>query len=106
MQELNELAKNIRYTINEIQSDSLNCSGKLVILPPETYAVIIGDIHGDYNTMNRILEKTSGQQIKREKKPFLIFLGDYIDRGPQQLKVIEKVLDMLIKNPEKVILLH
>lgn len=106
MQELNELANDFRYTINEIQSNSLKCSGKLVMLPPETHVVIIGDIHGDYNTLNRILKKTRWQQIKRENKPFLIFLGDYIDRGPQQLKVLEKVLSMLIKNPEKVILLR
>jgi protein phosphatase len=106
MQELYELAKNIRYTINEIQPDSFNCTGKLVTLPSQTCAVIIGDIHGDFNTLNRILQKTRWQQLEQEKKPFLIFLGDYIDRGPQQLKVVEKVFGMLIKNPEKVILLR
>nr|WP_106780696.1 metallophosphoesterase family protein [Lysinibacillus timonensis] len=48
----------------------------------------IGDIHGNYNLLEKILSKWN------PKEEQLVFLGDYIDRGPDSLKVIRKVIEL------------
>lgn len=74
-------------------------TGRLVKLPPDSKTMIVGDIHGDYSTLKKILDKW-------DKKSYLIFLGDYIDRGPKQLEVLERVLKLFIEYPSRVILLR
>ncbi len=46
---------------------------------------IIGDIHGCFDELNELLDRISDQEQ-------LIFLGDYIDRGPSSVMVIERLL--------------
>jgi serine/threonine protein phosphatase 1 len=48
----------------------------------------IGDIHGCYHTLQRLFDKTSPS-----KSDLLIFLGDYIDRGPR----VKETLDFFIE---------
>ncbi|MFY3790700.1 metallophosphoesterase family protein [Ureibacillus sp. MALMAid1270] len=48
----------------------------------------IGDIHGNYQLLENILEKWN------PKEELLVFLGDYIDRGPDSLEVLRKVMDL------------
>ncbi len=48
----------------------------------------IGDIHGNYQLLEKILTKWNPEEEQ------LIFLGDYIDRGPDSLKVLRKVMDL------------
>ena len=48
-------------------------------------AIVIGDIHGCYNTFLALLEK-----LPQEKK---IFTGDLIDRGPDSKKMVQWVID-------------
>ena len=49
-----------------------------------TRIVAIGDIHGCYYTL-----KTLWDKINPTKDDVIIFLGDYIDRGPHSYEVIE-----------------
>jgi protein phosphatase len=74
-----------------------NVTGRLVTLPNDAKTVIIGDIHGDLATLNKILDKWN-------RENYLIFLGDYIDRGPKQLQVLERLLELYTEFPSKVIL--
>ena len=53
---------------------------------PKTW--IIPDIHGCANTLQTLVE----QQIRPGKKDRLIFLGDYIDRGPDSKGVIDFIM--------------
>lgn len=48
----------------------------------------IGDIHGCYNLLESILSKWNPMEEQ------LIFLGDYLDRGPDSSKVIQKVMQL------------
>lgn len=48
----------------------------------------IGDIHGCFDLLEKILQKWN------PKEEQLVFLGDYIDRGPDSLKVLEKVMQL------------
>jgi len=46
----------------------------------------IGDIHGNYQSLKKILTKWNPEEEQ------LVFLGDYIDRGPDSLKVLREVM--------------
>ncbi|MDP4240736.1 MAG: metallophosphoesterase family protein, partial [Bacteroidota bacterium] len=50
----------------------------------------IGDIHGCFDTLRTLVE----QKIRIKKNDQIIFLGDYIDRGPHSKEVIDYILDL------------
>jgi serine/threonine protein phosphatase 1 len=51
---------------------------------------VIPDIHGCVRTLETIIEK----QIMPNKNDLLVFLGDYIDRGPDSKGVIDIIMDL------------
>ena len=51
---------------------------------------VIGDIHGCYEALMALLAKISPDPAKDA----LVFLGDYIDRGPDSQKVITELLQL------------
>ena len=59
--------------------------------------LVIGDIHGNFEALNKALEKADYRDGDR-----LIVLGDYIDRGPQSREVLEFLLSL--KNESNVYL--
>ncbi len=62
--------------------------------------VIVGDLHGDYTTLEKILQKYSPPEWK------LVFLGDYVDRGEYQIETLTRVLKLKLDYPEHVVLLR
>ncbi len=50
--------------------------------------VVVGDIHGDLNSLQKILHKISYLEYLENDENLLIFLGDYIDRGTYSLEVL------------------
>lgn len=48
----------------------------------------VGDIHGHYNKLVALMDKID---IDKEKDT-LIFIGDYIDRGPSSYEVVEHLI--------------
>jgi serine/threonine protein phosphatase 1 len=54
----------------------------------------IGDIHGRYDLMKALLAQVVADFPVRAggRRPILIFLGDYVDRGPDSAKVVEALL--------------
>lgn len=57
---------------------------------------IIGDVHGEFDVMESLLDKLgydeSGQHGEGRR---LVFLGDLVDRGPDSPAVVEKVMDLI-----------
>ena len=51
--------------------------------------IAIGDIHGEIEKLNSLLDKLNLQTVDK-----VIFLGDYIDRGLNSKAVIERILDL------------
>ena len=51
----------------------------------------IGDVHGCYDLMKALLADIAADYAARAdgRRPVLVFLGDYVDRGPQSPKVLE-----------------
>jgi len=50
---------------------------------------IIGDIHGELTLLDQLLEN-----INRFDPELIIFVGDYIDRGPQVKEVVDRIMNM------------
>ena len=50
---------------------------------------VIGDVHGMYDPLLRLLDSIP---LKREDE--LIFLGDYVDRGPASREVVELISNL------------
>jgi len=55
--------------------------------------VAIGDIHGNYDLLDRLLVEINAYCIRERGlgPPKLVFLGDYVDRGPDSRRVIRRV---------------
>ena len=64
---------------------------------PGRVGYAIGDIHGRADLLARMFERLEAEPRTSEKPPIVIFLGDYIDRGPDSAEVIEL---LLYKRPE------
>ncbi|HEU5393607.1 MAG TPA: metallophosphoesterase family protein, partial [Candidatus Methylomirabilis sp.] len=66
---------------------------------------VIGDVHGCLTPLQRLLDKIGPGPADE-----LVFIGDYIDRGPQSREVVELVrelpgrITLLIGNHEKMLL--
>lgn len=59
-------------------------------MSPQFYD-IIGDIHGYADALRRLLIKmgyTELQGVFRHDSRKIIFVGDFVDRGPQQIEVL------------------
>jgi serine/threonine protein phosphatase 1 len=66
-----------------------------------TYA--IGDIHGCLNHLRVLLDKIEEHRAGQPRK--LVFLGDYIDRGPDSAGVIALVRELQEREPGDVVCL-
>src|SRR5215831_2788964 len=68
---------------------------------PLLYA--LGDIHGSLAKLHRLLARCDEHAAGRAAT--FVFLGDYIDRGPQSAGVIRQVIALQADRPERVIAL-
>jgi serine/threonine protein phosphatase 1 len=64
--------------------------------------IAIGDIHGDLEGLERVFSRLP----KLEKADTIVFVGDYVDRGPRSAQVIQFVRDLQERGPAKVIALR
>lgn len=58
---------------------------------PEHEIFAVGDIHGRFDLLEPLIQAI--EKRAETDRPELIFLGDYIDRGPQSREVIELLSD-------------
>ncbi|HEB88200.1 MAG TPA: serine/threonine protein phosphatase [Deltaproteobacteria bacterium] len=58
-------------------------------LHPTDMLYAFGDIHGDLEKLDELLES-----LPLEKDDRLVFLGDYIDRGPDSVGVIDRLIEL------------
>jgi serine/threonine protein phosphatase 1 len=62
----------------------------------------VGDIHGCAVLLEALLEKINGEPSPMRRR--LIFLGDYVDRGPASMAVISTLLAIRAREPDAVFL--
>jgi len=72
-----------------------------LILVPKGRTMVVGDLHGDLETLHRIIK-----EFFREEFRTLIFLGDYVDRGAKQVEVINVLFFYKRLMPNRIILIR
>ncbi len=72
---------------------------RLVRLPADRPVVFVGDTHGDREATERVFERFAVPEHA------IVFLGDAIDRGPDSLGNLERILSTTLEHPESVHLL-
>jgi serine/threonine-protein phosphatase PP1 catalytic subunit len=82
------------------ESSMIEKRGRLAYLSPQedSRIILVGDIHGDLDALKRAISM-------RRPRDILIFLGDYADRGPDGVEVIEGIDMLLQKHPDAVVAL-
>lgn len=61
--------------------------------PENTRVYAVGDIHGRLDLLERLLGRiTEDCARRRPARVVLVFLGDYIDRGPASRQVVERLM--------------
>ena len=81
-----------------------------LIVPTDAVIAIHGDFHGDVRAINRFIETFVQQGFLDENDPFkikadnfyILFLGDYVDRGWYGAEVIYTILRLKNENPDRV----
>lgn len=69
-------------------------------MQPRTF--VIGDVHGALDHLDRLL----GRLPVLTSRDTLVFLGDYIDRGPRSREVVDRVRGLQREGPAKVVALR
>lgn len=83
---------------------SLRKYGEIVVLDDEVRYVFVGDLHGDLIALKEILRIYREEHLKQGSLR-MVFLGDYVDRGSNQLEVLVALLELKRDYPESVLLL-
>ena len=52
--------------------------------------LVFGDIHGEWNKLESLLAQVEPDYERDE----IVFLGDYIDRGPEPKRVLDYVMGL------------
>ena len=89
------------------KTGQLQVLGRLVKIKPLGETVVIGDLHGDLESLVQILQDSKIlQRMKESQSVFLIFLGDYGDRGDFSAEIYYTVLKFKLQYPTQVILMR
>lgn len=85
-------------------------NGHIYRLPASeaTEIIIIGDLHGCYNNLKAVLWQTGFMnKVRSGEDVYLVFLGDFFDRGTRTLDgIMPLVLQLVLEYPERVIVLR
>lgn len=90
----------ILFRVHEIFKEE-NFIIELDLNSSEDFGYVIGDIHGNLNSINYFTKL-----IQENNPKFVIFLGDIVDRGLNQLECLIVVLALKILFPHKIFLLR
>ncbi|MDK2463233.1 MAG: metallophosphoesterase, partial [Candidatus Korarchaeota archaeon] len=72
----------------------------LEVEDPEWPVLFVGDTHGDLESAVR------AKELADERGASVVFLGDYVDRGPNQVETLSFVLAWRLVEPERVVILR
>jgi serine/threonine protein phosphatase 1 len=72
----------------------LNKERSLPKVPQGTRVYAVGDIHGRMDLLKELLAQIRTHAGSENRQNSLVFLGDYVDRGPQSKEVIDHLLQL------------
>jgi len=94
-------------TIEAGKVGSIEIAGKLVSVPPRGEIIVVGDIHGDLESLVHVLKSSDFVgKARRGRDSLLVFLGDYGDRGLYSSEVYYVILKLKEMFPRKVVLMR
>ncbi|SCA63984.1 hypothetical protein SCG7086_BM_00040 [Chlamydiales bacterium SCGC AG-110-P3] len=84
-----------------------------MIVPSDTEVIKVGDLHGDAYSLVQILRKLQedgkldeNYQVTKEEEIQIVFLGDYVDRGPDSWAVLDILSRLKLNNMNNVHLIR
>ncbi|XOU94618.1 MAG: metallophosphoesterase family protein [Candidatus Kerfeldbacteria bacterium] len=97
----------LQNKINEIKSDEPFFEYPIVYIPPVGELILVGDTHGDSESIRAILKQENFiAKAEAGKKVYLVVTGDYADRGKEDVQNIELLFMLKEKYPKLVYLLR
>jgi serine/threonine protein phosphatase 1 len=78
----------------DVSTGELGESGQMCVALPEGIRIYaVGDIHGRADLLERLLAAIDADCAHRPvRRPIVVFVGDYIDRGPDSRNVLDLLL--------------
>jgi len=89
-----------------LRSAELFRQGGLVFLPRHGRVIFFGDVHGDLYALEDLLKATRFEEKAGKGRVFLVGLGDYVDRGPDGVGVMVRLLGLRKKFGPRVVLVR
>jgi len=82
-----------------------------VAIEPGSKIIFHGDFHGDIRSFISTLDWLSDQDYLdgfkiKNRKTYLVFLGDYVDRGSYGVEVIYTLMRLKLENPDNVFMVR
>ncbi len=87
-----------------VLSGSMTKYGEVVVFKDDARYVFVGDVHGSLEDLRAVLGRYREEDL-RDDRLRMVFLGDYIDRGDNQLEVLTTLLELKSDYPDSVFLL-
>ncbi|RDE14910.1 MAG: hypothetical protein C4K49_06850 [Candidatus Thorarchaeota archaeon] len=72
-----------------------------IVVTPESNLFYVGDLHGELKSAIAVREL-----MARHPKHSVVFLGDYADRGPQQVETFNLVMSLALEHSDRVFMLR
>lgn len=94
-----------RRLFRKKQSTTARPTHAPVAVPEGIRLYAIGDIHGRLDLLTQLLAKIEQDMGEKAANSKLIFLGDYIDRGPDSKGVVERLMQPLPGDGQPVFLM-
>jgi hypothetical protein len=78
-----------------------------LVLPNDATVILMGDLHGDVRSLLRTLDELNDRKILdgfkfRDAKHYLLFLGDFTDRGAYGTEVLYTLFCLKLANRDRV----
>lgn len=80
--------------------------GGLVEIQKLDNLVIVSDLHGDLESLFRILDEIEYNKFLSNRLNKLVFLGDYVDRGSDSIGILYSVCYLKSRYPDSVLLMR
>src|SRR5690349_5960995 len=81
-------------------------TGGLVEICDLENLAIISDLHGDSRTFFNMLGEIKYEQFLANPRNKMVFLGDYVDRGPNAIDILYSICYLKYTYPDSVILMR
>jgi len=86
---------------------NLRIEGRLAYAPPKGELTVVGDLHGDLESLVHVLGDSGFvEETDENEDSYLVFLGDYGDRGFSSPEVYYIILKLKELFPENVVLMR